>query len=252
MTRWSILFAGVFAGSLCASALHAAPIQINPYPAGQASAAGVEKKGSEGASQPYSFDVPQPGDAYFDPPSAENSSDVVETEPAAVENTLLPAAEEENAEPIRMRMSDMYQDMVLESYDEGKAREVPVPQVVEPVSSKPEHVTWFSKREPMNTPLPALGTQEKAQTGRGWRALEGANIRQVLEEWTQDAGVELIWDNQNAFAVLDSFEMQAPFEKAVQILLDQYQESQVRPVATLHVDPQTREKTLIVRVLDGI
>ena len=84
-----------------------------------------------------------------------------------------------------------------------------------------------------------------------FRALEGSNIYQVLDAWAKDENVELLWDSDNSFAVLETFETEAPFEAAVRDLLDQYRDNHVRPVATLHVDPTSQQKTLVVRVLNG-
>lgn len=84
-----------------------------------------------------------------------------------------------------------------------------------------------------------------------WNALEGSSIRQVLQTWSSSADVRLMWLHENDFAVLNPFIMRSTYERAVQKMLDQYQDNHVRPVATLHIDPETGTKTLVVRVVEG-
>lgn len=84
-----------------------------------------------------------------------------------------------------------------------------------------------------------------------WNALEGNSIRHVLQGWSSSADVRLVWRSESDFAVVHPFIMRSTYERAVQKLLDQYQDSQVRPVATLHINPDTNVKTLIVRKVEG-
>ena len=215
--------------------------------------------------------VPQPGDAYFDPPSAaakamEDKSDAYSQEQATQKGieafratetfqTFNGQEQSENfaavapsAEPIEMQMSaDPFEGMQRETA-EIKASALPQskPQDIEPASGyAPEEIIWSGPRVEVKPMEP-----KPMQEGPVWAALAGANISQVLGNWSRDAGVELIWETPNAFAVLESFEMGGTFESAVQNLLDQYKNNQVRPVATLHIDPESGQKTLIVKGLD--
>ncbi|MCB9981367.1 MAG: TcpQ domain-containing protein [Rhodospirillales bacterium] len=185
-------------------------------------------------------------------------------------------------EPLVVRMSDHIGGEVLVSEDEPvllvpssfkeslvedvlaaestvSVEEAPILDVSPPVFEKPEEIiVWNGDRVPVNTPIPvadfepASGTEQvDVVEGVQWRALEGQNIRQTLEQWSQAADVALIWDNVNAFAVLEPFEIRGDYEQAVQMLLDQYMRSDVRPVATLHLDPENQQKTLVVRIVEG-
>lgn len=148
---------------------------------------------------------------------------------------------------------------VLAAENTVSAKEAPVLDVLPPVFEKPEEIiVWNGGRVPVNTPIPvvdfepASGTEQVDVVEEGqWRALEGQNIRQTLEQWSQAADVALIWDNANAFAVLEPFEIRGDYEQAVQMLLDQYMRSEVRPVATLHLDQESQQKTLVVRIVEG-
>lgn len=80
-----------------------------------------------------------------------------------------------------------------------------------------------------------------------WEAFSGSNIREVLSSWSQEADVQLIWALQKEFSVLESFNVSGHYTKAVQDLLEQYQQAEMRPVGTLHIHPETGERVLVVR-----
>lgn len=189
-----------------------------------------------------------------------------------------PIMEVQEEQPLVVRMSETIDDWTVEPDSDAQFEEVADPvheseapvaavqeESVETVSEAPESIAWKGPRVPVYTPMvseavePASGdalaeeiiepTQQDA--GPGWRAMEGQNIRQTLERWSQDEDAEIFWENQHAFAVLEPFEIRGSYEQAVQKLLDQYQSSEVRPVATLHVNPQNQRKTLVVRVVEG-
>ena len=315
--NFRVFCASAFLGCLCSTSLSAEPIRINPYPEQEAAQAEapeaevqqqpatveteiiieatldpvIEEAAPAPAIQPAqkslsAYKIPQPGDSYFDAPSQDAdfvSVDVAEdTEmafvPAMEEPSLEPAYERE-PENLRVRMSESFDEMVVnQPFNDTPAEEVaslPPPVVLEPQPTpapEPERIAWFSSRQAPQTNIKQVTEtrddglvrialndsartdellSEEAPAGQKWRALEGANIRQVLKQWAQMEGAKLVWDNQDAFAVLQGFEVRGPFHSAVKSLLDQYQNNQVRPVATLHVDPQTSQQTLVIRVLDG-
>ena len=202
--------------------------------------------------------VPEPGSDYF---SA-----------APVESDEEPPSEEALA-PVEMSADDAseYESWAAEQrarYQQQDAvRLEPTMEVEEPavngnasVPARPTAYSSSSQQRLSNAPEiqeQIRGVAEDSSvnttpvvTQTDWNALEGNSIRQVLERWTAQAGVELIWRSDSDFAVLNPFIMRATFERAVQKLLDQYQDNQVRPVATLHIDPDTTSKTLLVRVIE--
>lgn len=247
---------------------------------------------------PIKIDVPQPGDAYFEPPAAARdiarAAPMPEPEPmpvpqpeptiladmpdeAGLQSVAAPAAQAPKGN-IQMRMSDRFGGSVVESavgdevyvagdtappppFMEERALEPqPVVENIEPQpevnEAEPERIAWNAAPVPVRSVAPpveprGVGLPSAASGDDVWKALEGANIRQVLEKWANEAGVVVLWEDNNAFAVLESFEQSGSFEGAVQRLLDQYKNDQVRPLATLHVDPNTQEKTMVVRVQDG-
>lgn len=89
------------------------------------------------------------------------------------------------------------------------------------------------------------------EAGAGWRVREGEDLRQVLVRWSEVAGVEVIWDCGDDFPVLVASEAGGSYTQAVGALLDQYEGQKIRPIAQLHVDPQTHERVLVVTSVNG-
>lgn len=80
-----------------------------------------------------------------------------------------------------------------------------------------------------------------------WRALTGASLQQVMKAWAEESGTNLIWMSSNDFAVKYSVNKNADYGQAVADLLGQYTFEQVRPLGQLYQDPQTGQRTLVVR-----
>ena len=110
---------------------------------------------------------------------------------------------------------------------------------------------------PIETPVETIAwgvQQQNVSSGEiaAWHALPGTDVRAILEGWSNEAGVRMIWDSHTEYSILSKFTARGDYTDAVQGLLDQYAQSEVRPVATLHVDAQSGEKTLVIRDLDGV
>lgn len=313
MKTWKFLcFVGV-AGCVYAAPLHAEPLQISPYPIGESVAPAKPQPLTQAPppmptqemalerddmmmapipelpeakeiqmGAPIKVEVPQPGDAYFDPPGAvremakaapmpEPVDPPMPSEPEPTIIAAMPEAEEvapvanvQEEGNLRMRMSENFDGMVVDSalgeevYVAGDS--APPPPFVEERApeaapmSEGEKIAWYAEPVPVRSVAPPVEprVQNSVYGAGSWKALEGENIEQVLAKWAADAGVVVLWEDSSAFAVLAPIEVRGSFEQAVQQLLDQYQNNQVRPLATLHVDPDTREKTMVVRVQEGV
>lgn len=81
-----------------------------------------------------------------------------------------------------------------------------------------------------------------------WSVSKGDGLYQTVDRWSDLENVNLIWNVKGAFPALVSSDVRGRYEDAVRALFDQYQGRSVRPVATLHVDPSTQKKTLVVRI----
>lgn len=84
-----------------------------------------------------------------------------------------------------------------------------------------------------------------------WRALKGANLREVLGVWAQGGGIELIWLSPQDFAVQRSLSQQATFETAVQALLEQFSALDPRPVGRIYREPGSAKLVLVVEMSRG-
>ena len=80
-----------------------------------------------------------------------------------------------------------------------------------------------------------------------WKAKRGKNMTDVLAAWSDKAGVDFVWDSSNDFVLLETVDANETYENAVRVVLDQYKDSQIRPVGSLHIDPQNGERVLIVQ-----
>jgi hypothetical protein len=83
---------------------------------------------------------------------------------------------------------------------------------------------------------------------RTWRAMHGAGLQEVLDVWTSQAHVNLLWMAGHDFPVMKSISAQGTFESAVQGLLEQYQGEDERPVGKIYNDPATGKRVLLVEV----
>ncbi len=89
----------------------------------------------------------------------------------------------------------------------------------------------------------------KKQVDHRWRALEGTNLRKVLQQWAKREDINFIWQADQTFLIRKSVKSTTDFPDAVSSLLVQYKDQSVRPVAQLNTDPKTGEMSLIVKVL---
>jgi hypothetical protein len=79
-----------------------------------------------------------------------------------------------------------------------------------------------------------------------WRALKGANLREVLKVWADGSGAELIWLAKEDFAVQRSMSQQSTIESAAQTLLEQFNDMNPRPVGRVYREPGTSRLVLVV------
>jgi len=85
------------------------------------------------------------------------------------------------------------------------------------------------------------------QTSKVWMGLEGASLRDILEKWCIDAGVELLWMPAQMFELKESVKMSGGFTDAVAGVLSQFAGDSLKPTAQLNNDPETGRRALIVR-----
>lgn len=93
------------------------------------------------------------------------------------------------------------------------------------------------------------GVMAKAEqsVGNSWRALEGSNLRKVLQRWSIQNGIDFIWEAEQMFYIPQSVNTTTDFPEAVALLLSQFEGQPIRPTAILNTDPQTDKTALIIR-----
>lgn len=155
--------------------------------------------------------------------------------PDNVQDTQIPENPESIGEPVDI------QTITPPPAIPPQQAEGPLPEPTRPEFTAPEPA---SGEEPGSGQVHAYYLDQPVS--RDWRASEGQNIRDILETWSQEAGVKFVWEGRNQFAVLQTLDKNTTYENAVRELLDQYQKNEVRPVGQLHVDPATGERTLVV------
>ncbi len=74
-----------------------------------------------------------------------------------------------------------------------------------------------------------------------------AYLTATIKAWAEESGTNLIWMSSNDFAVKYSVNKNADYGQAVADLLGQYTFEPVRPLGQLYQDPQTGQRTLVVR-----
>lgn len=79
-----------------------------------------------------------------------------------------------------------------------------------------------------------------------WNAPAGASLAQVLGAWSQNAGVEFVWQANESFVVKSPVSSNGSFESALQSLLGQYTNDTLRPAVQLNNDPVTGRRILFV------
>lgn len=94
---------------------------------------------------------------------------------------------------------------------------------------------------PLSPPPPVSGG-----VGR-WNAPAGSSLQSVLDMWSREAGVELIWQANQGFAVKAPVASNGSYEEALQDILGQYAIDSVRPAAQLNNDPMTGRRILLVQ-----
>jgi hypothetical protein len=133
------------------------------------------------------------------------------------------------------------------------ARAAPVPAPIPMEQEDIDLEQMAAQMAPLHTPSKTTGgpvvAAKQAAVGpvKRWRALTGASLQQVMKAWAEESGTNLIWMSSNDFAVKYSVNKNADYGQAVADLLGQYTFEPVRPLGQLYQDPQTGQRTLVVR-----
>jgi len=100
-------------------------------------------------------------------------------------------------------------------------------------------------RPPVRPPVPDAAMPR-------WGAQTGQDMRDVLQNWSNLAQVDMVWANENNFPVLRPLDMSGTYEAAVQGLLDQYRAEGFRPVAKLYHNTPQKKRVLVIETARGL
>ena len=98
----------------------------------------------------------------------------------------------------------------------------------------------------MPPPMPLSPPPVSGGVGR-WNAPAGSSLEVVLDTWSREAGVELIWQANQGFVIKTPVFSNASYEQALEELLGQYAIDSVRPAVQLNNDPVTGRRILLVQ-----
>jgi hypothetical protein len=92
------------------------------------------------------------------------------------------------------------------------------------------------------------GVEDNPSQGTNrWRALQGTDLRKVLKRWSIKNNVDFVWQSPETFLLPKSMKANVGYNQAVALLLSQFEGQPVRPVGQLNIDPDTGQKSLIVK-----
>lgn len=102
--------------------------------------------------------------------------------------------------------------------------------------------------EPRQSAADPTSAYAQGVSGKGgqYRAPKGGSLQSVLQQWSAQNNVELLWYANGGYPVKDDINQAGSFESALQTILQSYEGDNNRPVARLNTDPETGRKVLVV------
>jgi hypothetical protein len=101
-----------------------------------------------------------------------------------------------------------------------------------------------------DNPYAPLGTNNDPQRYLNdinqWSARKGTTLREVLELWTRQSGIELYWASEFDYPIASDINLRGTFEEALQVLLKGLEESNPRPLGRLHPNLPNGPAVLVI------
>lgn len=101
--------------------------------------------------------------------------------------------------------------------------------------------------------LQTVAYQSNTMTSSVWTAGRDMTLRQILEKWSNRAGVDMYWSSEFDYPVSSAVNIQGTFEEAVQTLLKGLADAQPKPLGRLHPNLPNGPAVLVIetrQVLD--
>jgi hypothetical protein len=81
---------------------------------------------------------------------------------------------------------------------------------------------------------------------RYWQAQQGESLRQVLKNWSEQAGVQLFWAEGQDYALPTAVQMHGTYQNAVTRVLQDFGGSFPQPLGQLHPNQPEGPPVLII------
>ncbi|MEM6811755.1 MAG: TcpQ domain-containing protein [Pseudomonadota bacterium] len=124
----------------------------------------------------------------------------------------------------------------------------PMPAMVSPAVQAPM-VSTMPPAMPVGGPVslapPPMTAPSQSMASR-WTIPAGSDLRSVLLIWSNRAGVELYWNANQSFATKQPIANNGSYEAAVEEMLKQFANDDIRPVGQLNMDPSSGRRILVV------
>jgi hypothetical protein len=82
---------------------------------------------------------------------------------------------------------------------------------------------------------------------RNYEVLRGGNLKPVLQRWSVQDNIRLIWDTDETFNIKQTAKFTGTYAEAIQSVLNQFKDDDKKPMAQLNLDPETKSWSLIVK-----
>lgn len=121
------------------------------------------------------------------------------------------------------------------------------PPIVQEVAVQPQPKVQFT------APPPAPVSQLVPAVTRGtWVANKGDSLRNVLDEWANQAGADMFWSSDYDYPLAGAVNVSGSFEEAVQNLLRGFEQARPKPIARLHPNLPHGPAVLVVETLQSL
>ena len=122
-----------------------------------------------------------------------------------------------------------------------------------PVASVSEKVSSSTALEETQTPTISTQTASdmpKASTMK-WKAQSGTSLQDVLTEWSNREGAELVWSSEYDYILSNDVNADGNYAEAVQTLLEGFANETPAPAATLHPNLPEGPAVLVIEASNG-
>jgi hypothetical protein len=199
---------------------------------------------------PVSADAQDPGPPPFDQKTPAGMPAVAQA-PAAMDHGSMGGQSDPTPPPIQTP-PDAGQDAMMApppSQPDAPAS----PSFYTPPQTQPGQKVSAEDIEPMaGDPTAAFNPPPAGPAAvRFWSAERGQSLQTVLQQWCQEAGVQLMWSTSSDYKVPQSVGTSASFTDALRDMLSSYDSAAAHPKGALHTNAGGGEPVLVIENAKG-